>query len=222
MKEIYFTPETIQKTAADWKSKQQVSSRLARPQFQKEKAALLILDMQDYFLDPESHAFVPSAPAIIPGLNQLIRVFYAWDRPVFFSRHLNTKTNAGMMGSWWRDMITRDHPASGISSELDLEKGEFFEKSQYDAFFKSDLDKKLGDFSVEQIVIGGVMTHLCCETTARSGFVRGYQVFFLVDGTATYNQKFHLGTILNLSHGFSVLKLIDDFLKFAEDTNGHN
>ena len=222
MKEVYFTPETIQERAADWKTKLQASSRLSRSQFLKEKAALLILDMQDYFLDAESHAFVPSAPAIIPGLNKLINIFESWDRPVFYSRHLNTKNNAGLMGSWWQDLITRDHPGSGLSSELDLKKGVIFEKSQYDAFYQSNLEKKLTDFAVEQLVIGGVMTHLCCETTARSGFVRGYQVFFLVEGTATYNQKFHQGAITNLGHGFSELTLVDDFLKIAKDTDGHS
>ena len=46
------------------------------------------------------------------------------------------------------------------------------------------------------------MTHLCCETTARSAFVRGFDVFFLVDGTATYNIEFHMSSLLTLTHGF--------------------
>ncbi len=222
MKEVYFTPETIQETAAGWKSGLQNSSRGEKSQFRKEKAALLILDMQDYFLDPESHAYVPSAPAIIPGLNQLISLFNSWGRPIIFSRHLNTKANAGLMGTWWRDLITRDHPGSSFSKELDLNGGEIVEKTQYDAFFHSDLKRKLDQLSVQQLVIGGVMTHLCCETTARSGFVQGYEIFFLVDGTATYNQNFHRGAITNLSHGFSELKLVDDFFQNTEEIDGQN
>ena len=57
------------------------------------------------------------------------------------------------------------------------------------------------------MVVSGVMTHLCCETTARSAFVRGFEVFFLIDGTATYNKEHHLATLLNLSHGFANLVL---------------
>ncbi len=65
---------------------------------------------------------------------------------------------------------------------------------------------------VEQLVIGGVMAHLCCETTARAAFVRGYEVFFLIDGTATYTEEFHTGTLRNLAHGFSVLTTVTHLL----------
>ena len=222
MKEAYFTPKTIQETAASWKSGLHSSSRGEKSRFQKEKAALLILDMQDYFLDSGSHAFVPSAPAIIPGLNQLSSLFKSWGQPIIFTKHINTKKNAGMMGNWWRDLITSDHPGCSLSKDLDLSGGKIVEKTQYDAFYRSDLKGKLDQFSVQQLVIGGVMTHLCCETTARSGFVQGYEIFFLVDGTATYNQKFHRGAITNLSHGFSELKLVDDFLQTAEEIDGQD
>ena len=38
----------------------------------EEKAALLVLDMQNYFLDPASHAFAPSAPSILPNVEKII------------------------------------------------------------------------------------------------------------------------------------------------------
>jgi isochorismate hydrolase len=56
------------------------------------------------------------------------------------------------------------------------------------------------------------MTHLCCETSARAAFVRGFEVLFPVDGTATYNQAFHRATLLNLSHGFAKVVLADEIL----------
>jgi isochorismate hydrolase len=56
------------------------------------------------------------------------------------------------------------------------------------------------------------MTHLCCETTARSAFVQGYNVFFPIDGTATYNEEFHFATLTNLAHGFANIVLIENLL----------
>ena len=56
------------------------------------------------------------------------------------------------------------------------------------------------------------MTHLCCETTARVAFTQGYEVFFSIDGTATYNRKFHLGSLINLAHGFVVPMLVDEII----------
>ncbi|PIV27689.1 MAG: isochorismatase, partial [Anaerolineae bacterium CG03_land_8_20_14_0_80_58_20] len=43
-----------------------------------------------------------------------------------------------------------------------------------------------------------------CETTARSAFVRGFEVFFCADGTATYTKELHRSTLLNLSHGVAI------------------
>ncbi len=56
------------------------------------------------------------------------------------------------------------------------------------------------------------MTHLCCETTARAAFTRGYEVYFSIDGTATYNHEFHLGTLMNLAHGFAIPILITEII----------
>ena len=116
------------------------------------------------------------------------------------------------MSRWWRDVIERENPLSEISSALDTSSGIVIEKTQYDAFYKTDLEADLREKDVRQIVISGVMTHLCCETTARSAFMRGFDVFFLVDGTATYNEDFHRATLRNLSHGFANLVLYDEII----------
>ncbi len=181
-----------------------------------EQSALLILDMQDYFLSPDSHAYIPSATAILPGLQALIAAFTQYKLPIFFTQHINTIENAAMMATWWRELITPDHPLGAISPPLEPSRGVILRKPQYDAFFQTDLEARLQQLAVHQLVICGVMTHLCCETTARSAFVRGFEVFFPVDGTATYNQQFHQATLTNLAHGFAHLYLIADILTFFE------
>ncbi|MCK5430721.1 MAG: isochorismatase family protein, partial [Anaerolineales bacterium] len=98
--------------------------------------------------------------------------------------------------------------------ELNTDGGTVILKSTYDAFLDTSLDNILHDNKVEQVVICGVMTHLCCETTARSAFIQGFDVFFTVDGTATYNQEHHLATLLNLSHGFATPLLIGEVLAY--------
>lgn len=177
------------------------------------RAALLVLDMQDYFLEPASHAFIPSAPAIVPGIRAMIAGFGRSGRPVCFTRHLNAAGDAGRMGIWWRELLTEDNPLSSISRRLDVGRGTILNKNQYDAFHETSLEAFLKERSVTQLVICGVMTHLCCETTARSAFVRGFEVFFAVDGTATYREAYHRASLLNLSHGFALPVLVREVLK---------
>lgn len=204
-REAYFTVESIrEKSLAMLDGLASLRARHTDIVFHRERSALLVLDMQEYFLRPTSHAFIPSAPAIIPNLQSLISNYPSSNLPIIFTRHLNTDADAAMMSRWWRDLIRTDSPDSVLSPALDSSVGVLIEKSQYDAFHKTSLEEVLRSRGVEQVVITGVMTHLCCETTARSAFVRGFEVFFCIDGTATYTEELHRASLLNLSHGFAI------------------
>jgi len=165
--------------------------------------ALIVLDMQNYFLDRSSHAFIPDAPAIVPRIKDLSQVCDVRRIPIIYTRHLNTPSNAGMMNRWWRDIIPPDDPIGDIIPDLDVSDCEVLDKTQYDAFHKTRLYSILRDHGVQTVIITGVMTHLCCETTARSAFIQGFQVIFPVDATATYNANFHRASLINLAHGFA-------------------
>jgi bifunctional isochorismate lyase/aryl carrier protein len=189
--------------------------------FHPSNSALLILDMQKVFIDPSSHAFIPSAPIIIPGIQSLASLFIERGLPVIRIRHINTKENAGSMSQWWNRLIFQEDEDSQIIPELSHLETPLFVKSQYDAFYRTPLEESLKEKGVTQIIVTGVMTHLCCETTARSAFMRGFSVFFPVDGTATYNANFHRASILNLSHGFANITSIPELSRILEPGKSH-
>ncbi len=221
MKESYFSADTIQAKALQMRQQIQAGLKKRDTHYDADRSALLVLDMQYYFLSPASHAFIPSSAAILPGICALIQAYTTRHRPVVFTRHLNTPQDAQMMALWWRDLILAEHPYSEIVSELDTSAGLVIPKSQYDAFYGTTLEQALHDRGVAQVVICGVMTNLCCETTARSAFTRGFEVFFTVDGTATYNENFHRATLLNLAHGFATLVLVDEIKEAIGEHNGN-
>ncbi|UCE00558.1 MAG: isochorismatase family protein [Chloroflexota bacterium] len=207
LKTQYFSPQSIDEQAQRMLQNTQVEKENLAAAFKADKSALLVLDMQDYFLDPASHAFIPSAPAIVPKIKGLIQAYYTQGLPVIFTQHLNTRQDAGSMARWWKDLILVENPLSALIPDFDFSNRFVLRKTQYDAFHQTNLEEKLQKKGVTQVVISGVMTHLCCETTARSAFIRGFDVFFVVDGTATYNQDHHQATLRNLSHGFATLML---------------
>ena len=210
MKEVYFKEPTIAFAAQDLIIELFPDGQHRGKNFVPDRSALLVLDMQAYFLNPDSHAFVPSAPAILPQLNHLVETFQKRGRPVFFTQHINTPANANSMQRWWRDLITKDHPHHALVPEFAVDNHNLITKTQYDAFYGTDLEDQLRNTGAEQVLISGVMTHLCCETTARSAFTRGWDVFFLVDGTATYNRAFHKSSLRNIGHGFGTLLTCQD------------
>jgi isochorismate hydrolase len=212
MKESYFTIELIESQALELYQQVVDLSQKKAITFQPSQSALLVLDMQAYFLDPASHAYVPSSRAILDGIVQLIKLSFTSGLPIFFTQHINTAENAAMMSIWWKDLITYQNPLHKIIPEIDLSLGTRIQKSQYDAFYRTHLDRLLRDKGVTQLILCGVMTHLCCETTARSAFMHGFEVFFPVDGTATYNLAFHQASLLNLAHGFASVVLMRDIM----------
>lgn len=181
------------------------AEELGREVFSPGATALLVIDMQDYFLKPGSHAYLPAAGRIIPGIRELSAAFSSRGLPVFYTRHVNTPQDAGSLGRWWNDIIRPDDPLSEITDELDTALGSVVEKTQYDALHGTEIEAALRDRGTERMVITGVATHLCCETTARSAFVRGFQVTMPFDATATYDEEHHLASLLNLSHGFATI-----------------
>ncbi len=210
MKETYFTPENIAERAAALLRSADGYRREPPPRIAADGTALLILDMQRCFLEGDSHAFVPSAPAVIGQINALT----AACENVIRTRHANTRENAGAMGRWWRDLVGED-PLGELDHRLDA-RGDILVKTQYDAFYGTDLEKILRERGVKAVVVCGVMTHLCCETTARSAFVRGFDVYLPVDATATYTEALHRASLLTLAHGFAVPLLTADLLRRLE------
>lgn len=176
-------------------------------------SALLVLDMQRYFLDPGSHAFVPSAPEILPGILGLIDTFNHHSRPVLFTRHGNTTGDGGAMTRWWGGVLEKGSAHwlldQGLSDHAPA--SQIIDKTQYDAFYGTDLEACLQKAAVRTLHICGVMTHLCCETTARAAFVRGYDVYLVADATATYHYDLHLGALRGLAHGFARISWISEY-----------
>ena len=212
-KEEYFTPDNIAAAAAAMAQALPVNRRAAV--FSMVNSALLVIDMQRYFLCPDSHAFLPSTPAIIPNINALIAAFNKADRPVYFTRHANSMRDAGQMAVWWGELLSRDHPLGGIQNTVHAHKNPIIEKTQYDAFFNTDLESRLQQSNTRQLVITGVATHLCCDSTARSAFMRGFAVFIAIDGTATLNRELHFTSLTSLAHGCATPLLTRDLIAAA-------
>lgn len=60
-------------------------------------------------------------------------------------------------------------------------------KPRFGAFYGTDVEINLRSRSIETIIIGGIATNICCDTTAREAHARELQVLFLSDGTATFD-----------------------------------
>jgi len=210
--EPYVTAESIAAKTAIW-FEHIASFNKHRLKLKREASALLVIDMQNFFLDPELPGYTCGGPAVLENLKLLIEAFRAANRPVIFTRHVHHPDNldAGVLGWWWEGMCLEGSPESEIHhliAPLPNEKVIF--KHRYSAFYNTDLETVLRCLKIEDLVIAGVMTNLCCESTARDAYFRDYRVFFLADATGAVTEGMHLASLLNLAFGFAFVTTADN------------
>lgn len=201
MKEIYWTKENIDIIAEDILRKASVySKRHANLRLKPFNACLLVIDMQCCFLNEALNSFIPSAVPIKEKIKALINAFENIGLCVIFTRHVNYGRNSGLMKKWWKNLIDIEDPGSCIFEDILTPSPIVITKHQYDAFHNTALEMTLRKNNINQVIITGVMTNACCDTTARSAFVRGFEVYFAIDATAAANYDLHLSSVLSLSH----------------------
>ena len=184
--------------------------------FPPQTSALFVIDMQHFFCDPPSHAYLVDSKKIIPNIHKLVMIYRQQALPIIFTRYALLQTESpGAMGRWWHDVLYDDNPLSNVIDFLHpLPNEHVIRKTQYSAFFETNLGQILKKLKVTTILITGVLTHLCCETTARDAFMRNYDVFFVVDATASDTQDFHDASLRTLSDGIATLVTTNEVLSW--------
>jgi len=211
----YVTPDSLQIKALAWLKKVEPFNQ-HQMSFNKEKSALLVIDMQKFFLEPASPTFTCGGLALLANLKQLIQAFRDANRPVIYTCHVHhpDRIDAGIMGWWWEGMCIEGSAESKIHSDLaPLPNEKVIFKHRYSAFYNTDLEIVLRSLKIEDIVVSGIMTNLCCESTARDAYYRDYRVFFLADGTGSINEEMHLASLLNLAFGFAFVTTTNEILQ---------
>jgi bifunctional isochorismate lyase/aryl carrier protein len=215
MKEAYLSKKNHKETVARWMKKlRPLRNRHEGFAYVPEKSLLLVIDMQNYFIEDTAHAFIPVGTFILEKIRSLVNAYYEKNFPVIFTRYcVEKESEKDIMYRWWGEVLLCDDPVAEIRDELDTTRAIIVQKPGYSSFFRTELSEILKKHAVTQLVITGVMTHLCCETTAREAFQRGYEVYFVVDATGTYDEKIHTASLFNLAHGFALPVTVDEVLQ---------
>jgi isochorismate hydrolase len=214
--EDYLSKQNFAQKTDKWLSELIIPpKRKSNFKFSSKKSALLVIDMQKFFLNKESHSYIPAAKKIVTNVNILISTYREQKYPIIFTFHAyEVNEDPGIMGKWWGDMLRVNNPLSEIHSSIDLVKDDIIlRKNRYSAFVGTNLDKILKEKKIDTLVITGIMTHLCCETTARDAFMRDYDVYFIVDATATETESLHISSLRTLTDGFTIPMKTSEILK---------
>lgn len=182
--------------------------RERRAAIQIEHTALLVIDLQIYF-----YRFIQP---VLKNIQRVVQSCREKAIPIIFTQHGHTDVtlDGGALREWWGQVILYGTKDWRFIPEVDIDSGDtIIQKKRYSAFYETDLEKILREKGIQDLIITGVMTNLCCETTARDAFMRDFRVFFLIDGTATGKEDHHLATLKNLGYGFAYLLTCDELIE---------
>lgn len=201
----YVTTDTLSSRTKKW-LKQIEPFNTHKMSLKVEKAALLVIDMQKFFLDPGSPTFTSGGLPILPNIKKLIEAFRSRGRPVIFTCHVHNpnRCDAGIMEWWWEGMCLEGSEEAKVHDHIAPRPDDkIVYKHRYSAFYNTDLETVLRVLKIEDLVITGIMTNMCCESTARDAYYRDYRVFFLADATGSVTEEMHVASLLNLAFGFA-------------------
>lgn len=176
--------------------------------------ALLLIDIQnDYF---PGGAWELSGPDEAAEQARLaLEVFRERRWPVFHIRHINTRPDAAF--------FLPDTPGSEIHGRVSPAEGEpVIIKHTPDAFFQTALPEALNRAAIRKLVVCGMMSHMCIDTSVRAARTYGYETMLLHDACATRDLQWdgtifpaatvHTAFMAALHGAFADVRTTGDFL----------
>jgi ureidoacrylate peracid hydrolase len=189
----------------------------------KDNTALLVIDMQRAFFEPgdslgKSGLDVTVLRAAIPGTVRLVAAARAAGVPVIFTRYVYSE---GMVdvgaptGEGVRKPLENSLGAGmdeiELISELEVQPGEIvIDKSRPSAFYGTRLEPVLTSQGIRNLVICGVTTNICVETTARDAGQRDYGTYVVRDAVAEFTQERNDAALFTINWFFGNTVMLDD------------
>jgi nicotinamidase-related amidase len=145
-------------------------------------AALLLIDIQnDYF--PGGNMACEGSDAAAANAARLLADFRHRSLPVIHVRHLMARPDAGFL-------MPGTHGADIHAAVAPLPHETVVVKNHPNSFRATDLRERLDALGVDRLVVAGMMTHMCVDSTVRAACDFGYKVTLVHDACATRTLPF--------------------------------
>ena len=176
-----------------------------------EKTALVVIDMQSTFVAEGSPAEVPKSRDICDNINQLATEARDLGAHVIWVTHANTGNGsesdwAGFFDNFVADNVRKQTIASlkpngegqRVWHALTVnDKDLTIQKNRYSALIpgSSSLERVLRGYGIENVLVAGTKTNVCCEATGRDAMMLDFKVVMVSDCLAALSDEEHRATL---------------------------
>lgn len=193
------------------------------------RTALINVDLQTCFVR-ESPVYAPGGAAVLGRLNRLAAVCREAGIAVVHTR-LVLRPDASNLGTFGetspparQGVLNADAPSAQLDEELHIQPGDIIlDKPRFGAFHGTDLELILRSRGIDTVIIGGVATNVCCDTTAREAMQREFRVVFLSDGTATADMggcpaaELQTAALATMRHLFAQVLTVEEMAQMIKE-----
>ena len=190
------------------------------------RTALLVVDMQNYFVAPGFPLEVPVARDIVPNINRLARSLRAAGGVVAWLQtssaaalkhwaHLHNHMLTPERSQTRLDYLDESAEGFALYPKLEVLAGDLrLKKSTYSAFTPdaSEINAAFRRRGIESVLITGTATNVCCESTARDAMMHDYRTVMVSDGNASFSDEEHATTLNNFLMFFGDVLTTDEIV----------
>jgi ureidoacrylate peracid hydrolase len=194
------------------------------------KTALVVIDMQNTFCEPNSPAEVPQSREIVDPINKFAKSFREKGGQVVWVLHANSQM--GDKSDWelffnnvvsaevkTRTMASLSPDKQKVWKELTVdEKDITIIKNRYSALISgsSSLERVLRNLGIDTILIAGTKTNICCESTARDGMMLDFKIVMVEDCCAALSDDEHQAALESIIQQFGDVRTSDSLLEILK------
>jgi ureidoacrylate peracid hydrolase len=194
------------------------------------KAALLVIDMQNYFVKPGHQGEIPLAREIVPNINRLAASLRQRGGHVVWIR--NGTRNTRQTWSTFHECLMNPERMARRYAAMDLDGDGYaywhlndirpedaqITKNRYSAFIQgsSNAEQYLRDRDIDTLLITGTATNVCCESSARDAMMLNFKVVMVSDALATHTDDEHNATLSAFYGQFGDVQSTDEVLQSLE------
>jgi ureidoacrylate peracid hydrolase len=188
------------------------------------RTALLVVDMQNYFMAEGYQGYCPHGKSIVPNVNRLADALRATGgKVVWILMDASEESKKGWANfhetyiperrEWRFKTLAEGTEGYKLDPGLVVKPGdETFIKQRYSAFTegRGSLIDLLRKSDIETALVCGVATNVCCESTARTSMMHGIRTIMVSDGNATNLDEDHQHTLKNFMTYFGDVQSTDE------------
>jgi ureidoacrylate peracid hydrolase len=201
------------------------------------RTALVVIDLQIFFMEPGQAVEVPAARGIVPNVNRLARASRAAGATVVWVQMTQSPAEMESWSVFYQHVLSRQQALNEVRCltagehghalwpGLEVEPGDLkVAKRRFSAFIQgsSNLEQLLRARGIDTLIITGTTTTTCCQTTALDAMQLNFKIVFMADATAASSDEAHNAVLANMLNVFGDVRMTDDVVALLDSSRVAN